>query len=468
MFSFITQINSFIWDQILIFLLVATGLFFTFSLRFIQFRYFFHMIKLIFANHHSSSKNLSSFQAFCTGVASRVGTGNIVGVAMAIYSGGPGAVFWMWVMSIISMSTSFAESSLAQIFKQQDDGEFYGGPAFYMRSGIGQQWLGKIFSILLILSFGLIFNAVQSNSISAAFEAAWQMPRWISGLLIAILSAPIIFGGIKRVAIVSEILVPIMATCYIILALIVVFLQFDRFWEVINLIFQSAFHLPAASSGMMGYGFSSAISYGARRGLFSNEAGMGSAPNIAAAADVAHPAIQGFVQMFGVFVDTILICTATAAIILFSGKLQPESGITGVELVQSSLNATIGGFGSLAITVAIFLFAFSTIAANYSLGEINFHYLSTNRIYLFIFRILVLITVALGSIGKPLEVWEAADLMMGLMAILNLIAILFLSKVVSKVFQHYKKAKASKSISFSIKDLGFKKFENNPLINYWK
>lgn len=321
MTDLINFINSILWGSVLIYLLIGTGLFFTIRTGFIQFRHFGHMFSVLKNSNKSDTAGISSFQALCTSLAARVGTGNLTGVAIAITAGGPGAIFWMWVVAIIGMSTSFIESTLAQLYKTKDDqGNYRGGPAYYMEKGLGMRWMGVLFSIFLIIAFGLVFNAVQSNSIAQATAVAFGVQPFYVGIGLVILSGAIIFGGLRSIAKTAELIVPFMAIAYLLLAFWVVGHNLSRMPEVIMLIFRSAFGLQEAAAGAVGYGIAQAMTQGIQRGLFSNEAGMGSAPNAAASATPypPHPASQGYVQMFGVFVDTLVICSATAAIILSS------------------------------------------------------------------------------------------------------------------------------------------------------
>ena len=367
--TLIAMINDLMWGAVLIYLLIGVGIFFTFRLGFIQIRHFGHMFSVLRNSRKSDSAGISSFQALCTSLAARVGTGNLAGVAVAIYLGGPGAVFWMWLIAFIGMATAFVESTLAQLYKVKDeDGNYRGGPAYYMERGLGMRWMGVVFSLCLLLAFGLVFNAVQANSISLAMNVAFGIPDWVSGLALVVLSGLIIFGGIRGIARFAELVVPFMALAYILMALFVVAMNISELPGVLALIIKSAFGIEQAGSGAMGYAISQAMINGIKRGLFSNEAGMGSAPNAAATATPypPHPASQGYVQMLGVFLDTIVICTCTAAIILMSGQFEPGSGVTGVELTQRALSSQVGGGGNIFIAAAIFFFAFTSIVANYS------------------------------------------------------------------------------------------------------
>ncbi|NEY29209.1 sodium:alanine symporter family protein [Escherichia coli] len=442
MTDLISFINNILWGSVLIYLLIGTGIFFTIRTGFIQFRHFGHMFSVLKNSNKSDSSGISSFQALCTSLAARVGTGNLTGVAIAITAGGPGAVFWMWVVAIIGMATSFIESTLAQLYKTKDDqGNYRGGPAYYMEKGLGMRWMGVLFSIFLIIAFGLVFNAVQSNSIAQATAVAFGVKPLYAGIVLVLLSGAIIFGGLRSIAKTAELIVPFMAIAYLTLAFWVVGHNLSRMPEVLLLIFKSAFGLQEAAAGAVGYGIAQAMTQGIQRGLFSNEAGMGSAPNAAASATPypPHPASQGYVQMFGVFIDTLVICSATAAIILSSGALDHAPGaISGIELTQRALASSVGGWGSIFIATAIFFFGFTSIIANYSYAESNLVFLEHNHpAGLMLFRCCTLGMVMFGTLAELPLVWKMADLSMAMMAITNLIAILLLSGVALKLAKDY-------------------------------
>lgn len=442
MTDLISFINNILWGSVLIYLLIGTGIFFTIRTGFIQFRHFGHMFSVLKNSNKADSSGISSFQALCTSLAARVGTGNLTGVAIAITAGGPGAVFWMWVVAVIGMATSFIESTLAQLYKTKDDqGNYRGGPAYYMEKGLGMRWMGVLFSIFLIIAFGLVFNAVQSNSIAQATAVAFGTKPLYVGIALVLLSGAIIFGGLRSIAKTAELVVPFMAIAYLALAFWVVGHNLSRMPEVLLLIFKSAFGLQEAAAGAVGYGIAQAMTQGIQRGLFSNEAGMGSAPNAAASAAPypPHPASQGYVQMFGVFVDTLVICSATAAIILSSGALDHAPGtISGIELTQRALASSVGGWGSIFIAIAIFFFGFTSIIANYSYAESNLVFLEHNHpAGLMLFRCCTLGMVMFGTLAELPLVWKMADLSMAIMAITNLIAILLLSGVALKLAKDY-------------------------------
>lgn len=434
----INFINGLLWGSVLVYLLIGTGLYFTFKLGFIQFRHFTHMFSVLTGSRKSSNEGVSSFQALCTSLAARVGTGNLAGVAVAITTGGPGAVFWMWLIAILGMATSFAESSLAQLFKTKDmDGNFRGGPAYYMEKGLGRRWMGVIFSICLIIAFGLVFNAVQSDAIANSMHNAFGFDKTIVGIVLVVFTSIIIFGGLRVIGIFAEIVVPFMALAYILVAFVVVAMNISALPGVFELIIKSAFGLDEAAGGALGV----AMMQGIKRGLFSNEAGMGSAPNAAATAAPFpnHPASQGYVQMLGVFIDTIVICTATAAIILLS-DLGDTSGVGGIELTQHALSSQVGSWGSPFVAIAILFFAFTSIVANYSYAETSILFLNRDsKIMVWIFRVVVLGMVMFGAVAKSDLIWNMADASMGLMALVNIIAILMLSKFVIIIAKDYNK-----------------------------
>ncbi|UTT85556.1 sodium:alanine symporter family protein [Vibrio pelagius] len=441
MTDLINLMNDLLWGSILVYLLVGVGIYFTVRLGFIQFRHFGHMFSVLKNSRKADSAGISSFQALCTSLAARVGTGNMAGVAVALTAGGPGAIFWMWLIAMLGMATSFAESTLAQLYKTRDnDGNYRGGPAYYMEKGLGMRWMGVLFSVFLIIAFGLVFNAVQANAIASAMNTAFDFERSYTGVAIVVISAFVIFGGIRKIARTAEIIVPIMALAYLAIALFIMFANIERVPEVLALIFKSAFGLQEAAAGGLGYAIAQAMINGIKRGLFSNEAGMGSAPNAAASATPypPHPASQGYVQMLGVFMDTIVICSATVAIILMSGEYVPHGEVTGIELTQRALTAQVGSWGGIFVAVAIFFFAFTSIIANYSYAETNLIFLEhNNKKGLVLFRVIVLGMVMFGSMATLPTVWALADVSMGLMAIVNLVAIILLSGIVIKLAKDY-------------------------------
>ena len=424
--EFINQVNYILWTYVLIAMLLGCALWFSFKTRFVQFRMIGEMVRLLgdsTAKIDGHEKHISSFQAFTISLASRVGTGNLAGVATAITVGGPGAIFWMWVIALLGASSAFVESTLAQLFKIRSKHSYIGGPAYYMEKGLKKRWMGIIFAVLITVTFGFAFNSVQSNTICAAFDSAFNIPPVYMGVGITVLTIVIIFGGVHWIANVSSILVPVMALGYIVLALYIVFSNLVHLPDVISLILKNAFGVEQAIGGGVG----AALMQGIKRGLFSNEAGMGSAPNAAATAHVTHPAKQGFIQALGVFTDTLLICTCTAFIILFSGE-GLDGGLDGIQLTQAALNSQIGNIGSTYIAVAILFFAYSSILGNYYYGEANLRFITKNRNVIIIYRILVGWMVLFGSMASLKLVWSLADVTMALMAICNLIAIIMLGK----------------------------------------
>lgn len=456
MIEVITYLNNIVWGSLLIYLLLGAGIYFTIRSGFIQLRHFGHMFGVLKNSKQTDKAGISSFQALCTSLAARVGTGNLTGVAIALTAGGPGAIFWMWVVAMLGMATSFIESTLAQLYKTKDDqGNYRGGPAYYMQKGLNFRWMGILFSIFLIIAFGLVFNAVQANSIAQATAIAFDFNPLYVGIGLVIMSGTVIFGGLKSIARVAELIVPIMALAYLILAFWVVGHHIERLPEVFTLIIRNAFGLQEAAGGAIGYGVGQAMTQGVQRGLFSNEAGMGSAPNAAASAAPypPHPASQGYVQMLGVFMDTMVICSATAIIILCSGVLDnPVENINGIELTQLALSSAVGSWGATFIAIAIFFFAFTSIIANYAYAESNMIFLESNHTSkLFLLRLAALGMVMFGSLAEMPLIWKLADLSMGLMAITNLIAILLLSGIAFKLAKDYNmQRKAGKLPMFDV------------------
>ena len=436
--AILDAINNVIWGKLLIYLLLGAGLYFTLRTGFIQFRHFGHVFTVMRRSFRTERGGISSFGAFVTGLAQRVGTGNIVGVGLALTVGGPGAVFWMWIVALVGMSTSFVENTLAQLFKVRDeDGTFRGGPAYYMARGLGARWMGALFSVLLVTSFGFIFNAVHANAMTDSLYTAFGVERWLGGAVIMAIAALVVFGGIRRVVHFAEAVVPLMAIAYLAVAVVVVSRHLAEVPGIVALIVRSAFGLEQVAAGGFGWAVSQAMMQGVRRGLFSNEAGMGSSPNAAATAEVKHPAAQGFVQMLGVFGDTIVICTATAAIILLAGLYEPNGELTGVPLTQESLKLQVGGWGSAFVAIILQFFAFTTIIANFYFGEINAVFLASSQRIVVPFRLVLLACVMMGSVATLETVWKFADVAMGLMALVNLAAILLLSSMAVKVMRDY-------------------------------
>jgi len=451
--GWINALNGPLWDFLVVFL-VAVGIFYTIMTGAVQIRLFWHSMKVMKNSRGKVQDTLgiTPFQAFVTGLASRVGVGNVAGVAIAIAIGGPGAVFWMWFTAFLGMSSAFVESSLAQLFKVRDNKnqQFRGGPAYYITQGLKQKWLGIVFAIALITTYGFVFNAVQANAITGATSHAWGWDQanlilplgglnleisWV-GLFLVLMTAVIIFGGIKRIAKVAESFVPFMAVLYLAVALYIAVINYDLLPSIFQLIFSKAFEFEAAAGGFFGAMVSMAMMMGIKRGLFSNEAGMGSAPNAAAASDVKHPVNQGLVQMLGVFVDTFVVCSCTAIIILVSG-LYENAGFEGVTLTQMALESQIGAWGDDFLALILFLFAYSSIIGNYAYAEGNVQFINNNSRVMLIFRLFVLVMVYFGSIASVPLIWNMADLFMGVMASINLIAILLLMPFLLMLLKDY-------------------------------
>ena len=437
--SGLNLVNDILWSYILIVMLIGCAIWFTIKSKFVQFRMMKEMISVLgdSANKQEGREHhISSFQAFMVSLASRIGTGNLAGVATAITIGGPGAVFWMWIVALLGSSSAFIESTLAQLYKVHGKDSFVGGPAYYMKKGLKQPWMGILFAILIIFTFSFAFNSVQSNTICAAFEQAFQVDNRTMGIILTGLSLAIFFGGIQRIAKVSSIIVPVMAAGYIILAIAIIALNIHHIPYVLKTIVTHAFGWEQAIGGGIGV----AIMQGVKRGLFSNEAGMGSAPNVAATADVSHPVKQGLIQALGVFTDTLIICSCTAFIILFSGV--PLSGeANGVQHTQLALDSQIGSWGSIYVAIAILFFAYSSIIGNYYYGEANIRYITNNKKVMVLFRLLSGGMVLFGSLASLDLAWSLADVCMGLMTICNLIAITLLGKYAFRLLEDYRMQK---------------------------
>ncbi|MGL5295937.1 MAG: alanine/glycine:cation symporter family protein [Culicoidibacterales bacterium] len=449
----IVQLNDQLWAWIGIPMLVGIGIYFTILTRGVQFRHFGEMWKLLFKNSMTDEQkekgNISSFQAFCISTAARVGTGNIIGVAIAISLGGPGSIFWMSLVALLGASTSFVESTLAQLYKERVDGNtFVGGPAFYMKKGLQKHWLGIIFAFLMIVGYGFVMNAVQANAITTSIIETFHIdPVLVVGGL-ALLSAFVIFGGVHRIAKISEVIVPVMAVAYLVVALFVIGTNIQHLPAVLKLIIENAFGLEQIAGGTIGGVFL----LGVKRGLFSNEAGMGSAPNAAATAETSHPAKQGFIQTLSVFIDTVLICNATAFMILLPTLGQVEG--EGVAIVLNVLNGQFGAIGGVFLSICIFFFAFSSLIGGYFYGESNVEFLTKNKHALLLYRLLVVGMVTFGASAEVAIVWNLADLFMPLMAIINLIAVVLLGKYALALLKNYEQQKREgKDPVFVITDL---------------
>ena len=431
-------IGDLTWGWSLIPFLVIFGVFITIATGFVQFRYFRRMFRVLKGDNQSSDPNtITAREALFVSVGGRVGGGNIAGVAVAITLGGPGAVFWMWAIALVGMATSLVECSLAQVFKRrQDDGSYRGGPARMIIYGLGQdyKWLAVLYAISLIAAFGIGFPAFQGNTVAGAAENAFGLNRLISGAVLAAGTAFIVFGGIQRIAKASDIIVPVMALTYIALALVVIVLNITDVPAAFSTIFANAFGFEEAVSGGMG----AAIAQGLRRGLFSNEAGLGSAPNVAATAEVRHPISQGITQSFSVFIDTIIICTCTALVILLSETYVPGADIDGVVLTQNSLAEHLGSWTQYFLTFAVLLFAFSSIIYNYYLGENALTVFSKSKAALMVFKLILIGVTFLGAVAPgATAVFFFSDPMMGILALVNLLALLMLFPVLRRVLRDF-------------------------------
>ncbi|MEG0798251.1 MAG: sodium:alanine symporter family protein [Acidaminococcaceae bacterium] len=427
--------NDILWSYVLIVLLVGLGILFSYRTKFVQLRLLKEMFTLLKGGvgDKPGANEVSSFQAFCVSTASRVGVGNIAGIAIAIASGGPGAIFWMWLIAVLGAATGFVESTLAQIYKvPKAHGGFCGGPAYYIKNVLGSPFFATVFAILISVTFGLIFNSVQANTIAVSLHSAFGLDRLMLGLVLAVLTAAVIFGGVTRIARIAEWFVPIMAGLYLLIALFITLSNLSALPRVFALIFSSAFSFDAAVGG----GIGAAVMTGIKRGLFSNEAGMGSVPNAAATANASHPVQQGLVQAFGVFVDTLMVCSASAFIILLSDSYK-TTNLTGIELAQNSLAYHLGPWAPLFLAILICMFAFSSIIGNYYYGEINISLMQSSPWVLNGFRALCVGMVLFGSVAKVALVWDMADLFMALMALTNLVAIALLAKYVYITLEDY-------------------------------
>ena len=435
--EYVNLVGGFLWTYIIIAVLILLGVFFTVKTNFVQVRYFFEMFRVLrhgITGHKTKGKEISSFQAFCISTASRVGVGNIAGIAIAITVGGPGAIFWMWVIAVIGSATGFVESTLAQIYKVPfKEGGYHGGPAYYIKNALKQPWVAALFSVLITITFALSYNSVQSNTIAQSLEGAFGFEPYITGLVLCVFTSMVIFGGAHRIARVTEFLVPIMATLYLIIAAVIFFKNLPAVPAMFALIFHDAFNPQAAIGG----GFGAVLLTGIKRGLFSNEAGEGSVPNAAACAVTSHPVKQGLIQAFGVFVDTLVICTASAVIVLLSNKYEIGSDLTGIKIVQNSLSSQLGQWACYFMTFTITLFAFSSIIGNYYYGEVNVQFLSKNAYVMTAFRVFVVGMVFFGSYASLSLVWDLADLFMGLLAMTNLYAIARLGKYAFMALKDY-------------------------------
>lgn len=446
-------IDDWMYSNLLFWALIIVGLFFTVRTKFVQIRLFPEGIRVLTEKSHAGG--ISSFQALMIATASRVGTGNIAGIATAIVAGGPGAVFWMWAMAVIGAASAFTESTLAQIYKRKDGTMFKGGPAYYIERAMNARWLGIVFAILLILTFAFGFNGLQAYNIASSLEHyagdSYATAAMIAGIILAAVSAVLFFGGAHKISLVSSVLVPIMAAIYIIIGLIITFAHIGDIPAIFGLIFREAFDFEAIFGGFAG----SCMVYGVKRGLFSNEAGMGSAPNAAAAADVSHPVKQGLVQVISVFIDTLLICSTTVFIVLCTGQYEVGGKLDGIPLVQESVKTMFGEAGVAIITVSVALFAFTSLIGNYFYAEANIKFISENKVFMTVFRILAVIMVFIGANSNLKLAWNMADILMGGMALVNIIALFCLGGISVKAMNDYiEQKKAGKNPVFKASDIG--------------
>lgn len=439
--DFFTFINDVLWGSVMIYLLFGAGCWFTWRTGFVQFRYIRQVGKSLKNSISPQPGGLTSFQSLCTSLAARIGSGNMAGVALAITAGGPGAVFWMWVAAIIGMATSFAECALAQLYKERDrHGQFRGGPAWYMARGLGMRWMGVLFAIFLLIAYGLVFNSVQANSVSRALKFAFDFPPIATGIVMAIAALLVIVRGIKGVAQMMQWFVPVMALMWVVTSLVVCLINIDQLPDILISIIKSAFGWQEAAGGVAGYTLSQAITSGFQRSMFSNEAGMGSTPNAAAAAASwpPHPAAQGIVQMIGIFIDTLVVCSATAMLVLLAGNGTTYAPMEGIQLVQKAMTVLVGDWGAAFVAVIVILFAFSSIVVNYIYAENNLYFLNLdNKRTIWILRIATCSTVVVGTLLSFPLLWQLADIIMACMAITNLTAILLLSPAVHTLASDY-------------------------------
>ena len=422
----IDPLSNVLNTRVLIYLLIGVGVYFTVRTRFIQIRYFGRMLRQLRRSHRQDG-GISSFQAFCVGLASRVGTGNIAGVAIALTVGGPGAIFWMWVVAAVGMATAVIEATIAQIFKvRSDDGAFRGGPAFYIQRGLRSRVGGVLFALLLVLGFSTAFNMVETNAISDVLKSSHGIDVGWTTVVLAVLAAPVLFGGVRRVAKFAGSVLPVATLVYALMALAIVAVNITQLPAVIEEIIGGAFGIKQLAGGFAG-GFATAMLTGVRRGLFACEAGMGSSPNIAGAATVAHPVEQGLIQSLAVFVDTVVICTATAFIVLMSGPRVYDPAHTGsaagASLTGSAIAAGLGSWTTGVMTAVVFVFAFSSVLSNYVCAEANLFFLGGRRRAISVLKVVTLLSIMFGAMSKLTLVWALADLAMALMAITNLVAI---------------------------------------------
>ena len=442
--EFVSLVNNILWGdgQVLIIMLLACGIWFTVKLGGVQLRHFGHMFSLLKGSNTSTKDGISSFQALCTSLSARVGTGNLAGVAVAISLGGAGAIFWMWMIALLGMATGFAESVLGQLYKVRDEnGEFRGGPAYYIKQGLNKTWLAVAFSLCLFFGYGFVFSAVQANTITDALNNAYSFPTEYVGLAIIALAALIVVGGLKSIARFAEFVVPFMGLGYVLVALAITFINISELPAMLLDIVKSAFGLQEAGAGALG----AAIKNGIQRGLYSNEAGSGSVPHAAASAvpNPNHPVSQGYIQMLGVFLDTLVLCTSTAFIILLAGGSSSDQ-MEGIRLTQDAMSSHLGEGGTDFVAAAISLFAFTSVVANYAYGESNLHMFKLdNKIGRAVYTIGYLGMIYWGAQAALPQVWAMADMALGLMTVINIIAIVWMTPTIVSISKDYFKKKDS-------------------------
>lgn len=435
----LNTVNDFMWTYIIIVLLVFCAVYFTIRTRGVQFVLIKDMVRIMLgldekkadAENGKNRSKVSSFGAFAISLSSRVGTGNLAGVASAIVVGGPGAVFWMWVMALLGAANGFVESTLAQLYKRKGEDAYYGGPAYYMQIGLKSKWMAVLFAVLITGTFGVAYQIFQSNAMCDALSNAFGWDKAWLGIIFTVATLVIIFGGVQRVARFTSVVAPVMAIGYILLALYIVVINYEAIPSVFKMIIEGAFGMEQVAGGAIG----AAVMQGIKRGLFSNEAGEGSAPNAAAAAETSHPVKQGLVQALGVFVDTLLICSCTAFIILSTGSL--SSGEDGILLTNVAVESQLGVFGRYFLTATIFLLAYSTIIGNYFYGETNIRFITSNKYAVPVFRMFTGVMVMVGAVVTLQTAWTFVDIMMGLMTLCNLVAILLLSDKAFRLLRNY-------------------------------
>jgi AGCS family alanine or glycine:cation symporter len=450
----VAAVNNVLWGngQVLIYMLILAGVWFSYKLGFVQIRHFRHMFSVMKGSGKSDKSGISSFQALCTSLSARVGTGNLAGVAVAISLGGSGAIFWMWVIALLGMATGFAESVLGQLYKVKDaNGEYRGGPAYYIQQGLNKRWLAVIFSLCLFLGYGFIFSAVQANTITDALNFAYDIPTLHSGLVIIALAALIVVGGLRAIARFAEWVVPFMAVGYVSVTIVITIMNFDLVPAMLYDIITSAFGLQEAGAGALG----AAFKHGVQRGLYSNEAGSGSVPHAAASAspNPNHPVSQGYVQMLGVFIDTMILCTCTAVVILLAGG-STGGEMEGIRLTQTAMSTHLGEGGIEFVAAAISLFAFTSVVANYAYGESNLHMFKLdNKIGRTLYTTGYLSMILWGSMAALPEIWAMADMALGMMTVINITAIVMLTPTIVSISNDYfEKRKNGHDIAYKTGD----------------